>query len=165
MIRIGFGNIGIFDQILSRSILEIRGEIIFYGKAVIGHGSKISVGKNGILEIGNNFNVTAETSIVCHKYIKFGDNNLISWENLVMDTDFHKIKKLNGDNFVNDLKNIDIGNNVWIGCRNTILKGSRIMDNSVIGANSLVNKEFKKENVLIAGNPAKILKENIIWEK
>lgn len=40
MIRIGFGNIGIFDQILSRSILEIRGEIIFYGKAVIGHGSK-----------------------------------------------------------------------------------------------------------------------------
>lgn len=165
MIRIGFGNIGIFDQILSRSILEIRGEIIFYGKAVIGHGSKISVGKNGILEIGNNFNVTAETSIVCHKNIKFGDNNLISWENLVMDTDFHKIKKLNGDNFVNDLKNIDIGNNVWIGCRNTILKGSRIMDNSVIGANSLVNKEFKKENVLIAGNPAKILKENIIWEK
>ena len=165
MIKIGFGNIGIFDQVLSRGILEIKGKIIFYGKAVIGHGSKISVGKNGILEIGNNFNVTAETSIVCHKHIKFGDNNLISWENLVMDIDFHKIKKLNEDNFRNKLENIDIGNNVWIGCRNTILKGSRIKDNSVIGANSLINKEFEKENVLIAGNPAKIVRENIRWER
>lgn len=165
MIRIGFGNIGIFDQILSRSILEIEGKIIFYGKAVIGHGSKISVGKNAILEIGNNFDIIAETSIVCHKSIKFGDNNLISWENLFMDIDFHKIKNLNEDNLDKELKKIMIGNNVWIGCRNTILKGTKVLDNSVIGANSLINKEFKKENVLIAGNPAKILKENIIWEK
>jgi len=82
-----------------------------------------------------------------------------------MDIDFHKIKKLNEDNFRNKLENIDIGNNVWIGCRNTILKGSRIKDNSVIGANSLINKEFEKENVLIAGNPAKIVRENIRWER
>ena len=90
---------------------------------------------------------------------------MISWENLVMDTDFHKIKNIEKSDIINISKEISIGNNVWIGCRNTILKGSIIMDNSVIGANSLVNKEFKKENVLIAGNPAKILKENIVWEK
>lgn len=165
MIRIGFGNIGIFDQVLSRSILEIEGEIIFYGKAVIGHGSKISVGKNGILEIGNNFDITAETSIICHKNIKFGDNNLISWENLFMDIDFHKIKNIEKSNIINICKEISIGNNVWFGCRNTILKGTKVLDNSVIGANSLINKEFEKENILIAGNPAKILKENIVWEK
>ena len=165
MIRIGFGDIGIFDQVLSRSILEIEGRIIFYGKAVIGHGSKISVGKNGILEIGNNFTITAETFIICHKNIKFGANNLISWENLFMDTDFHKIKNIEKNGTINISKEISTGDNVWFGCRNTILKGSQISNNCVIGSNSLINKKFYKDNILIAGNPAKILKENIVWEQ
>ena len=149
MIRIGFGDIGIFDQVLSRSVLEIEGKIIFYGKAFIGHGSKISVGKNGILEIGNNFIITAETVIICHKNIKFGDNNLISWENLFMDTDFHKIKNIEKNGIVNIAKEIYIGNNVWFGCRNTILKGSKILNNCVIGSNSLINKKFDKDNILL----------------
>ena len=164
MIRIGFGNVGIFDNVLSRTIIQLDGKIIFCGKASIGHGSRISVGKNGILEIGKNFIITAETSIICHKKIRFGDNILISWENLFMDTDFHKIKDTE-NNIINEPKEIFIGNNVWIGCRNTILKGSQISDNSVIGSNSLINKKFNKNNILIAGNPAKILKENIVWEQ
>ena len=163
MIRIGFGDVGIFDNVLSRTIIQLDGEIIFYGKASIGHGSKISVGRNGILEIGENFTITAETSIICHKKIKFGNNVLISWENLFMDIDFHKIKSIE-NNIINEPKEIFIGNNVWIGCRNTILKGSQILNSCVIGSNSLINKKFDKNNILIAGNPAKILKENIIWE-
>lgn len=164
MIRIGFGNVGIFDNVFSRAIIQLDGEVIFYGDTSIGHGSKISVGGKGILEIGKNFIITAETSIICHKKIKFGNNVLISWENLFMDTDFHKIKNIE-NNMINESKEIFIGNNVWIGCRNTILKGSQISDNSVIGSNSLINKKFNKNNILIAGNPAKILKENIVWEE
>lgn len=163
MIRVGFGDVGIFDNVLSRTIIQLDGKIIFYGKALIGHGSRISVGGNGILEIGENFTITAETSIICHKKIKFGNNVLISWENLFMDTDFHKIKSIE-NNIINEPKEIFVGNNVWIGCRNTILKGSQILNNCVIGSNSLINKKFDKNDILIAGNPAKILKENIIWE-
>ena len=39
-----------------------------------------------------------------------------------------------------------------------ILKGSKIPSNSMIGACSLVNKEFTEENTVIAGSPAKIIK-------
>ena len=165
MIRIGFGDVGIFDRIFSRTIIQLDGKIIFYGDTSIGHGSKISVGENGILEMGENFTITAETSIVCHKKIKFGNNVLISWENLFMDTDFHKIKNKEKNNIINEPKEIYIGNNVWIGCRNIILKGSEISNNCVIGSDSLINKKFNRDNVLIAGNPGKILKENIIWER
>lgn len=115
--------------------------------------------------MGENFTITAETSIVCHKKIKFGNNVLISWENLFMDTDFHKIKNKEKNNIINEPKEIYIGNNVWIGCRNIILKGSEISNNCVIGSDSLINKKFNRDNVLIAGNPGKILKENIIWER
>ncbi|MGG3709701.1 hypothetical protein, partial [Heyndrickxia coagulans] len=80
-VKIGFGDVGIFDRHLSRTIWENSGHVIFDGKANIGHGSKISV--SGLLEIGNDFVITAESSIICFKHVKFGDEVLISWENLI----------------------------------------------------------------------------------
>ncbi len=51
---------------------------------------------------------------------------------------------------------VRIGNNVWIGANTTILDGSVIGDNTIIVANSLVNRRFPP-NVIIQGNPAKII--------
>jgi len=162
MIKIGFGDVGIFDKKNSRSILELSGKIIFNGNANIGHGSKISVGKDGILNIGNNFNITAETSIVCFKNITFGENCLISWDNLFMDTDLHKIMNEN-DEIINEPEKIIIGKNVWIGCRCVILKGSEIQDGNIIGANSTVANKLENKNCIYIGNQIKCIKQNIKW--
>lgn len=161
-IKIGFGNIGIFDRKRSRAILQISGKVIFKGKANIGHGSKISVGKNALLEIGENFVVTAETQIVAQKQITFGHTCLISWDCLIMDTDFHKIYDKT-DTQINPNKPIIIGNNVWIGCRNLILKGAVIPDNSIIGANSSVTNDISGEEGLFAGQPIKLIKKDVYW--
>ncbi len=45
------------------------------------------------------------------------------------------------------------------------MKKVRIADNSVVGSASVVTKKFDEENVVIAGNPAKICRRNIMWEK
>ena len=95
MIKIGFGECGIFDKNRSRTILDLNGEIIFNGMALIGHGSKISVSRLGILEIGNNFKISAETSIVCHHRIIIGNDCLFSWDILIMDSD-SALRVLNG---------------------------------------------------------------------
>lgn len=162
MIKIGFGDIGIFDKQKSRTILQIFGTLKFKSNAQIGHGSKISVGKKGTLIIGKNFKITAETAIASHKEIVFGDNCLLSWDILIIDSDFHAIRDLNG-NQLNEPQRIEIGNNVWIGCRTTILKGTKIPDDSVIGASSLVNSKLLGENSIFAGIPAKLTCENIQW--
>ena len=51
---------------------------------------------------------------------------------------------------------IRIGNNVWIGANSTILDGSVLGDNTIVVANSLVNRKFPP-NVILQGNPAKII--------
>ncbi len=56
-----------------------------------------------------------------------------------------------------------IGNNVWICCRNSILKGSKIPDGCVLAAGSLIFRVFSENNCIIGGNPCKILKNNISW--
>jgi acetyltransferase-like isoleucine patch superfamily enzyme len=51
---------------------------------------------------------------------------------------------------------VRIGNNVWIGANSTILDGSVIGDNTIVVANSLVNRRFPP-NVIVQGNPAKVV--------
>ena len=163
MIKIGFGDVGIFDDKRSRSILDINGGLIFKGSANIGHGSKISISEYGVLTLGNNFTITAESSIVAHLNIEFGNDCLLSWDTLIMDTDLHKIHNEFGET-INEEQPIKIGNNVWIGCRNLILKGAVIPDNAVLGANSVVSKKLDVENAIYVGNPVRCVKENINWK-
>lgn len=47
----------------------------------------------------------------------------------------------------------------------TILKGAVIPKGCVIGANSNVVSGFTEKNCIIAGNPARIVKKHITWEK
>ena len=54
-------------------------------------------------------------------------------------------------------KECTIGNDVWIGCNSTVLRGVAIGDGAVIGANSLVNKDVPPYAIVV-GSPAKIIK-------
>ena len=64
---------------------------------IIGTGSRIIVGENGHLVLGHSFVNTAKITIICFRRIEFGDNVLTSWENLIMDTDFHRVRELAKD--------------------------------------------------------------------
>lgn len=55
---------------------------------------------------------------------------------------------------------IVIGENVMIGNNARICKGVTIGDNCIVGANAVVTKSVPA-NCIVAGNPAKIVKENI----
>jgi acetyltransferase-like isoleucine patch superfamily enzyme len=161
MIRIGFGNVPIFDRIKSRTILNmVSGTVVFKGQADIGHGSRI--GCSGRLEFGNNFVITAESMIVCNYHIQFGDDVLVSWKCQIMDTDFHKV--LSNDKVMNPDMKIEIGNKVWIGSYVIVNKGVLIAANSVIAAGSVIRGKFNHENSLLCGNPATVLWSGISWK-
>jgi acetyltransferase-like isoleucine patch superfamily enzyme len=78
--------------------------------------------------------------------------------------DSHSILDMSG-NRINPSSNVVIGNHVWVGSRVIILKGAQISDFSIIGAGSIVSGEFPDTNVILAGVPAKIVKDNINWKR
>lgn len=91
-----------------------------------------------LLTIGDYVQMTGPVTILTHDY---------SWSVLK--------RKYNGEILGNQRETI-IGNNVFIGWGATILGGSKIGDNTIIGANSVVSGKIKGNSVY-AGNPAKYL--------
>jgi len=53
--------------------------------------------------------------------------------------------------------NIDIGNDVWIGAKSTIMSGVKIGDGAVIGARTMVTKDVPPYSIVV-GNPGRIIK-------
>lgn len=165
LVKIGPHGLGTRDRRFSRTMWEVTGELKINGKASFGRGCRISIGKQAILEIGRSFCITGDTSIICQKKIHFGDDCLLSWDILIMDTDFHHISNKEGK-IINEPRPIEIGNHVWIGCRNTLLKGITIADHTIIAASSTITQSNYQQNCVIGGHGKgmQILKKDVSWE-
>ena len=90
--------------------------------------------------------------------IVIGKNCLIGPNVEIYDTDFHAIDPKNRHTQPSVTKKVVIKDNVFIGSGVKILKGVTIEENCVIGAGSVITKSYPR-NVIIAGNPAQIIKE------
>lgn len=165
IIRIGYGFVGIYDRGLTKAIWRNQGLVIFNGSALIKYGAKLNIEPKATLELGNNFRISCNSSLICAEKITIGNDVRISWETTIIDTDFHQIQNATTGERLNPNKPISIGNNVWVGMHVKILRGAEISDQVVIGTNSVVTKPIIGKNKIIAGIPAKIVRNNIIWKE
>ena len=150
-----------FQSKKETTVFRIKGVLNINGKFTIGKGCAIEVCKNGILTVGENTMITGKTTILCTKEITIGDRCMISWDNLIMDSDWHNVvSKSTGEVFPKQ-KPITIGKHVWIGCRCTILKGVNIADEVIIAANSTITKSIPNSNVIVCSKG--IIKEDVTW--
>ena len=165
IVRIGIHDLGTIDSKYNRTIWHCNGTVVFSGTASIGSGTRISINRGGSLLVGDKFCITGGSTIICSNKISFGDECLLSWDILIMDTDFHRILNEKND-IVNISKPIFIGNHVWIGCRNLILKGVHIADNVVVAAGSKTTKDVAESYCIVGERDfSKIIKNNVYWEK
>ncbi len=124
----------------------------------------IIIGENLSVKLGKNTKI-GEAQIVCagnNSSIQIGDNNLFAHGIEIRNNDGHSIYNQTGV-LLNPSKNIFIGNNVWLSQNVKILKGVTINENSVVAMSSIVSKGEYAKNSILAGIPAKIIKENIYW--
>lgn len=109
------------------------------------------------IEIGDNFFSNYNLTILDSAKVKFGNNVLIA-PNCGFYTISHPISAEERNRLYGEIKPITVGNNVWIGASSIILQGVTIGDNSVIAAGSVVKYDVPP-NVIVAGNPARIVKQ------
>ena len=159
------GEMEVKGIIATIKIIYILTETVFTGKAQFALGATIRTDHEGIISFGNNFKANQNFTCFSNTKILLGNNILIGWNVNIRDSDGHNILNINNNEILNPNKSIEIGNHVWIGSHVDILKGASINDNSIIGFKSLVTKKYTEKNVIIAGNPAKIIKTNINWEE
>lgn len=157
-VRLGFSGVGTCDMRCERAMWQVSGMVHFGGDIALGQGTRISVGDSGELVIGDGFCVTARSSIICHEKVEIGKDVLFSWDNLVMDTDFHHVS----NSRVSDP--IHIADHVWLGCRCLVLKGSFIPEGSVLAAGTTITKKLPEANAIYGGVNKKV-RTDISWRK
>lgn len=110
----------------------------------VGDGTKtasnINTAEPYLVEIGRNVTISHSVDFVTH------DNSVC------------KIFGVDHDLY----GKIIVGNNCFIGAHSTIMYGVTLADNVIVAAGSVVTKSINESNVIIGGNPAKIIGT---WDK
>lgn len=158
-LEIGMGKIG-FSHKNDITLLNIQGELKLKGNYSIGRGCRIDIAEKAAITIGSGGYINVNSNFIIMNGLTIGDNTIISWNCEFLDDDFHEI---NYEGKKESDKKIIIGSNVWIGSGVKIYQGTVIPNGSVVAANSVVRGVFNEEKILIAGFPAKKIKENINW--
>ena len=138
-------------------VMKNNGTITLGDKVLLHRYVKLSA-YGGRIEIGNNSYIGDRTEIHAGESVKIGNNVNIAWDCNILDRDYHAF---NGDSEV--VKPVAIEDHVWIGVRSIILKGVTIGEGAVVAAGSVVTRDVPA-GCLVAGNPAKVIKENVTWK-
>lgn len=95
-----------------------------------------------------------------------GRDCMFSREIIILASDGHAIMDESTREVLNKIKKpVVIGNHCWIGYRANISKNAILPDNTIVGLSSCVTKEYQDKNTILAGNPAKIIKRGVVWDR
>ena len=125
-------------------------------------------GNKQTCKIGNGTTIYGKTQICLHEEssVLIGEDCMLSNSISIWASDGHSILDKETNKILNKpTKPLVIGNHVWIGEGVKITKNTHIHDNSVIAMGAVCTKDYKEPNVIIAGNPATIIKKGINWNR
>ncbi|MFZ8758374.1 acyltransferase [Microbacterium sp. HMH0099] len=109
------------------------------------------------IHIGARTYLNRRVEIFSEAKVSIGADCAISWDVCIVDTDYH-------DGLSRQRSApVHIGDHVLIGARSTILKGVTIGNGAVVAAGSIVTRNVPAFS-MVAGAPAKIIRDRVEWE-
>lgn len=167
----GNGNKLIMEKgsMLLNSLVKISGnnnEVVLKANSYVS-GAELWVEDNRcLLSIGERTFVGHHSHLACTEdgsRLIVGGDGMISSYVQIRTGDSHSIVDMDG-NRINPAQSVMIGNHCWIGEGAKVMKGVTLEGDDVISTGAIVTKSFGK-NLLLGGIPARIIKENVKWDK
>lgn len=145
------------SKLETRLLVEENGTFQINNTFTMYAGSYVRVVKNGHLEINGGF-INEGVEITCASKITIREGATIARDVVIRDYDGHTTEAPD----YKIAKPITIGKHVWIGNRAMILKGVTIGDGAIVAAGAIVTKDVPA-GTIVAGIPAKVVKEDVKW--
>jgi acetyltransferase-like isoleucine patch superfamily enzyme len=135
-----------------------RGATVSLGRwSWIGHGSKVRV-HEGELSIGAKTVLGQECTISAFQHIAIGRECIVADRVMMIDFDHGMVEVERPIREQGIYKrDVEIGNNVWIGYGACLLRGVTVGHNAVIGTSAVVTADVP-ENAVVGGIPAKVIR-------
>lgn len=156
-----------FPNFQQKTIISGKGTVVIGEKCGFGYkiggfwrGGSVEIqprSENAKIKIGNSVHTNNNIFICAMEDISIGNHTRIGQNVCIMDFEAHGTDPLQRSK-VGEIGTVEIAENVWIGNNVTILKNSKIGNNTIIATGAVVNGSFPA-NVIIGGIPAKIIKE------
>ena len=123
----------------------------------VGHGCKLRC-HEGVITIGAKTVIGQECTISAYQHVSIGRECVIADRVMLIDFDHGMVEverpiRLQGIY----MRDVRVGNNVWIGYGACILRGVTVGDNAVIGTNAVVTTDVPA-NAVVGGVPAKVIR-------
>ena len=160
------GKISIYGD---ENIIQIDEESFLRGEIKIGRPNSpfSSNARKCNLRIGKKVYVSEDTDMILaddETKVSIGDLSAFAQGTQILASDMHSVIDSDG-NLLNKASFVRIGKHVWLCKDCKILKNSVVNDECIVGAGSIVTHAFWEPHTLIAGNPARVVKRNISWDK
>lgn len=136
----------------SNSIASCGENLVIFGEQKIYSSDRLVIGSN--CKLNDNVYINARSGVT------IGDNVTISYGAKIISTGYDMEKFMNSGERVHSIETpVYIGNYCWICAGATILPGVKITgEKVVVAADAVVTKDIKESKVIVAGNPARLVK-------
>jgi acetyltransferase-like isoleucine patch superfamily enzyme len=123
----------------------------------IGHGTKLRC-HEGVISIGAKSVLGQECTISAYSHVSVGRECVIADRVMLIDFD-HGVVDVDRPIRLQGIykRDVNVGNNVWIGYGACVLRGVTVGDNAVIGTNAVVTRDVP-DNAVVAGVPARVIR-------
>ncbi|HEY5977193.1 MAG TPA: acyltransferase [Solirubrobacterales bacterium] len=177
---------------LRRRLLTVAGwrwrtdGLVFFGRGLelqIGRGGRIELGRfvwlgdgtkirchEGVVEVGAKTVMGQECTISAYQRVRIGEQCVIADRAMFIDFD-HGVVETDRPIRQQGIykRDVEVGNNVWIGYGACILRGVRVGDNAIVGTNCVVTRDVPA-NAVVAGIPARVIRmreepEELRWSE
>lgn len=140
---------------------DAESEIHIGNRVILDRAVKLWLSRGARLYIGDNSYLANGSMVLSQREVRIGKGCSISWHVLIMDSSSYAVGYPDEEPQIR-VGPVVIGDHVWIGCRAVILKGVSVGDGAVIANNAVVTRDVPA-GAMVAGNPARVVREGVVW--